>query len=48
MVICPKQGANDLHMVQADATVTTSSLSIQIGLTCLVPALPRLTWKRGC
>jgi len=27
VVICPEQGADDLHMVQADATATSSSLA---------------------
>ena len=42
MVICLGQGANDLHMVQATAILSSLAcfIKMQIGVTFLVPAYP--------
>jgi len=49
MVICLKQGANDLHMGSADATATPSSLAPGKGRMVYLSgaSLLRLSWKRG-
>jgi len=50
MVIC----MNELQMICIRSSwcychpITSCFIKIQIGFVFLVPALPRLSWKRGC
>ena len=49
MVICLERDANDLHIVQADATATPSSLALLISRMVYLSGagLPRLSWKKA-